>query len=129
MRRSIAVILLIAICSLASTPLIASTSDPYKNLPACCRRLGKHHCMMVMQEQVSSTGVSVPAEKCPMFPKGILPGTVRAIWIAPLVRRPLFVQALSYPAVLAQTEAHYRISYNRARLKRGPPAYSTPAHI
>ena len=34
---------------------------------------------------------------------------------------------LSHPVIAAQTEAHYRVAYDRSRLKRGPPVPTSPS--
>jgi hypothetical protein len=65
---------------------------------------------------------SAPIEKCPMLPKAILPGTA-ARHLCTLPSSGTFYAALrSHPACNPQTEARYRISFHRARQKRGPPA-------
>jgi hypothetical protein len=37
----------------------------------------------------------------------------------------MFSNIVCHPASRAQTEANYRISYNRAAQKRGPPSFSS----
>jgi hypothetical protein len=104
------------------SPAIFASDD--SNLPACCRRGGKHHCAMNVADQgSSSSGPSLQADgqKCPNFPKS---------GAAPAYSKIAFLQTfqtvsglvLSHPAGQTQTEARYRISFSRSRQKRGPPA-------
>jgi hypothetical protein len=126
MQRFGAILLLLVFGSFLSAPLLAATSDPYSNLPACCKRSGKHHCMMrmTMERNLETTQVAAPADKCPFFPHSIL--------IPSLLNHPFVVQRFglfyaavqSHPAYHAQTEAQRRISFDRAKQKRGPPAES-----
>jgi hypothetical protein len=122
MRRALTSICL----TLLSFPLIAPLppADTDSELPACCRRNGKHHCsMMAMADQKSPPGPAVRAiqPKCPYYPaanavpsepNAALPGNFPAI-------SALF---FSRSAGRARTEAGYRISFSRSRQKRGPPA-------
>lgn len=125
MRRLTTILMAFALLASWSAPLLATiSSSSVRNLPACCRKGGKHHCVAMMaMRSFAGTVISAPIEKCPFFPKaGVLPGTMR---IGPF-RLPsgilFYHQASSCAAVVAQTEARYRISCDRSRLKRGPPA-------
>ncbi len=62
------------------------------------------------------------APKCPFFPVG---GSMLLSGSAPMLpeARNCFGTLSSYPAVQAQAEALFRISFTRARQKRGPPAF------
>jgi hypothetical protein len=101
--------------------------SPSGNLPECCRRAGKHHCAMMMatdddQEDSPSASAfkSVP-EKCPFYPKaGALPSAAKTVVTQPA--QELVAALLSYPAVIAQAESRYRVSFSRSRQKRGPPS-------
>src|SRR6185312_8905801 len=79
MRRMAAILLLLSFGLFLSSPLLAAASNPYANLPACCRKGGKHHCLtsMMMEREMDQSGthVSAPPEKCPFFPKAMLPIT------------------------------------------------------
>jgi len=95
------------------------------NLPACCRREGKHHCGMAAQDMadVPSSGPAVDAlrAKCPFFPSGgaVVPDSGPAL---PAGSQTAGVSIVSQAAVPAQAEAGYRISFGRANHKRGPPS-------
>jgi hypothetical protein len=107
-----------------NTALPALFADPEWNLPACCRRDGKHHCAMmdmagIAQDDGGAYWKSTP-RKCSQFPKtgaslcAGKTGPRRAFDIGPIVS--------SHPTVAAQTEVLYRISHSRCREKRGPPS-------
>jgi hypothetical protein len=94
----------------------ALLADEDSNLPACCRRLGEHRCAIA-----ASQGASFIQERCPRFPSGsasLAASATAAITPA----QGVFATIVSRPAAHAQTETHYRASFNRAWQKRGPPA-------
>jgi hypothetical protein len=94
----------------------ALLADEDSNLPACCRRLGEHHCVMA-----ASGGASFIQERCPHFPSGSASLAASGMAVA-RSSQAVFAAVLSHPAAHAQTEARYRISFSRAWQKRGPPA-------
>jgi hypothetical protein len=126
MRRFAAMLLLVTLCSFLSAPLLALSSNRQNDLPACCRNDGKHHCMASMgidsESALAPARISAPFEKCPLFPKAILPGpATRQLYTLP--SSGTFYAALrSHPACTMQVEALYRVSFDRARQKRGPPS-------
>jgi hypothetical protein len=126
MRRSAAILLLVTFCSLLSAPLLALSSNSRNHLAACCIRDGKHHCMtdMAMDGESNSVAVNIsaPIEKCPFFPKAIVPATATKHLGALPSSGTFFAALRSHPACTVQTEARYRVSFHRARQKRGPPA-------
>ena len=86
------------------------------NLPACCRRLGKHGCGMPSP----ASGAAFQAALCPLYPhSGAIPAQAKASGVAAPVS--LFSLVASHPTAFPQTQARYRISYSRAGQKRGPP--------
>jgi hypothetical protein len=98
-------------------------ADAESNLPACCRRDGKHHCGMADMEQTPSPGPAVDAlhAKCPLFPSGraVLPHSGAALLAA---SQPAGVWIVSQITAQAYVDAGYRISSNRSHPKRGPPS-------
>ena len=126
MRRWIAVVMLVLLGGMYAEPLVAAaTNDSEANLPACCRRHGKHHCtMMTSLMEANASGraqVGVTPERCGMYPRGTAAvGT--AVYGAPGVSAAVYAEVVSHPAVQAQTEARYRLALDRARQKRGPPS-------
>jgi hypothetical protein len=124
MRRILAISLLGLFLLPTISPLLALTSsDPDANLPACCRRNGKHHCMMSMemlQAMLSGTQVKAVPMKCPLFPKAL--NTAQHNELSANAAALIFAELVSHPAIHAQTEARERVSLFCARQKRGPPA-------
>ena len=122
MRRTIAVFMLLIFGLFLGAPLLAS-SNPQNDLPACCRRNGSHHCVTRMMEgDPGSRQVSAPAEKCPFFPHIGQLTQVRNLAIAPSPAGTFYAALESHPACHTQSEAQRRISFDRSRQKRGPPA-------
>jgi hypothetical protein len=57
-RRAIAFSLMVLFSLTLIAPLFAPDADA--NLPACCRRNGKHHCMMRMMERTAGNQEASP---------------------------------------------------------------------
>jgi hypothetical protein len=119
MRRSIAISLLMLFSWTLIAPLIAQ--EPEANLPACCRRNGKHHCMMRMMKQRSGIqkGFSTVSQKCPYCPVGVC--AAYSPTYKPEAAAAYYAEAVFYPAPAQRTSAHYRSSFLRSHPKRGPP--------
>lgn len=126
MRRFTSILLLALLGGFYAIPLLHATlSDSESDLPMCCRRNGKHHCMM-MDEYLRTRSSGSPAftapPHCPFYPQQ------RGLFWSPLTGAVLpssalyFAELQNHPACHAQTEARLRISFDRARLKRGPPS-------
>jgi hypothetical protein len=107
--RRFPAILLIAIFGFSAIGP-AMVVDHSANLPACCRRDGKHHCASI---ETSDAGPGVAGPRCAEFPKaGAFPlhfGTA-----LPGSSRLIFGALLRHPAVAAQAAAGYRISFSRS---------------
>jgi hypothetical protein len=122
-RRLLAISLLLLFALPAISPLLALTTSSDANLPACCRRNGKHHCMMSMemaQAALNGTQLSAPPMKCPLYPKAI--NTARHDDLSFHTTALIFAGAIAHPAIHRQTEARARVAFDCARQKRGPPA-------
>jgi hypothetical protein len=121
-RRSWAILLLAVFSFSLIAPAVFAGADT--KLPACCARGGKHHCnpMSTADTHGSPSGTVFQAarQQCVYYPKG---GAVPVHSYAALREssQAFFASIQSHPAVHAQTEARYRISFNRSRQKRGPP--------
>lgn len=125
MRQWTAASVLLVVLSLWGTPVVSAFTSrlPEDNLPVCCRRGGKHHCMMQRMMEPGSGPVFVaPPQHCPLYPKSVVPGPPRLNLFVPAPCAMFFAAVQSHPAFAAQTEARYRIAFDRSRLKRGPPA-------
>ena len=124
LRRLIAISLLAMLGLQFVPPLLALTTRSETNLPACCRRNGRHHCMMGMAERGQHTSrdpqFTAPPEKCPHGPAAVVVTHGNAF--APPLAQAIFAGVIAHPAITAQTKSKLRISLNRARQKRGPPA-------
>jgi hypothetical protein len=119
--RATAILLLVVFWAGVALPLFSASSDT--SVPECCRRTGKHHCMMTdTMPMTDGIGLRAVPRKCPLCPTGstvarhpyefaTLPGS-----------RQIGAWLFSQPQAKAQTEARYRIAYSRARQKRGPPS-------
>lgn len=127
LRKLIAIALLAVFGLPLASSLFALTPRSQSNLPACCRRDGKHHCMMSMAERNRIFGTkpefSAPLEKCPYCPAAILSNHRSADFVPPS-RHMIYAGLVSHPAVVVQAECQQRISRDRAHGKRGPPASS-----
>ncbi|MGC2163529.1 MAG: hypothetical protein WA634_16590 [Silvibacterium sp.] len=118
MRRLLAISLLMLFTAPFVMPLFG-TSTAESTVPACCRRNGKHHCMMNMAWSQDRTFRTV-GEKCPY---SIAPPAILVLpSFKPSAAASVFAGITRHPAVVPQTEAQFRVSFDRSRQKRGPPA-------
>jgi hypothetical protein len=120
MRRLLASALVLAFFSPLIAPVFTASINE-ADLPACCRRNGKHHCMMYrMAMGLAPWPYRTVQDKCPYSPFA----HVAILLFHGYVRRERPAVA-AHSAVLAaricQAEAGYRISFFRSRQKRGPP--------
>ncbi len=124
MRKLLAITLLAMLGLPLVQPLFALTAKSAANLPACCRRNGKHHCMGDMAERNHANShdpqFQAPAEKCPYCPASV--ALIHDNTFVAPTAQAIFAALIAHPAVVAQTESKLRISRNRSRQKRGPPA-------
>ena len=118
MRRGVAILLALVFSWMLALPAFMSAES---KVPACCRKNGKHHCMMMAMDTLADSAGSLAVRaKCPAFPKF---GTVsHSAVFAVLPGQAVFAGLVSHPAVSAQTAAGFRIFYHRSKQKRGPPA-------
>jgi hypothetical protein len=119
MRRAIALALVMLFSCLLIAPLLVPDDDA--NLPACCRRQGKHHCLMREADQALNRrlGFTSISEKCPCQPR--VACVVPSERLKPGAGAGLFAEVVRHPKWAAQTEAHFRISSACGHPKRGPP--------
>jgi hypothetical protein len=116
MRRAIALALMLIFSSLLMAPLFAT--DPDANLPACCRRHGKHHCIM-SEQQDGRPGLAAVRAKCPFFPASTC--TARSTQCQPVAAQRFQPGALGATMVAPGAQAGFRVSTPRSHPKRGPP--------
>lgn len=120
MLRAVA-ILLINIISLGWLAPAMPASGASASVPVCCREHGKHQCAMKMAHHDVNHSIGAIYEKCPYSSRISTAASNSQTFT--LHRGEVFFGAiLSHPAIHAQTEARYRISFSRSRQKRGPPS-------
>lgn len=101
----------------AITPAFAAGAESH--VPLCCLRDGKHRCAQPAPS--SDSGSALQSARCPVYPGArALPAQAKASGAA--WSDAGFAAVASQPASQPRTETFYRISYNRAGQKRGPPA-------
>ncbi|MEG9431295.1 hypothetical protein [Terriglobus sp. ADX1] len=125
--RKLISILLLAVFGLPFvSPLFAATAKSESDLPACCRRNGKHHCTMSMvaRSHVASnkSEFRAPLEKCPFYPASLKASQHSDFGLT--VSSAVFGEVISHPAVHTQTKSKWRVAHERSRHKRGPPSTS-----
>lgn len=120
MRRVLAATL-VAVFTLPLVSPVFTARIEVANLPPCCRRNGKHHCMMYRMAMgwIPPRYRTVSA-KCPWSPfAGLSILLFHGYFSYP---RPAAAARSAMPAQpVRQADAGYRISFLRARQKRGPP--------
>jgi hypothetical protein len=120
MRRVPAILLVLLFSfSLIGPALFVDES----NLPACCRREGKHHCGMTDMAETPRSGMAADAlrVKCPFFPSGgaVVPESGPALLAA---SQTPSVAIASQIADRPRAAGGYRISLDCSHRKRGPPS-------
>jgi hypothetical protein len=124
LRRFLSILLLAVFGLPFVSPLLAMTAKSESNLPACCRRNGKHHCLMVTGERAQLANrdpqFQAPLDKCPYCPTAV--AMIHSDTFVPPPAQAIFAGLIAHPAVVAQAESNLRISRCRSHQKRGPPA-------
>ena len=122
MRRAAATVLFAVLAVPILLPLYAfRNSDPDSQLPACCRRDGKHHCGMAAAEQTSDSSPALRASspRCPFWLSRV---TVSRNPKFQLAASSLFYGDLArHPAFSPQAYIHLVVSEKNTHHKRGPP--------
>jgi hypothetical protein len=120
MWRSVAIVLTLVFSSLLMLPAFVTSAE--SNLAPCCRKGGKHHCLM-QPESPSASGASFAAnsEKCRYFPHSTAAAHVETF--TPALNQGVFAGILLHATNCLQAEAGYRASYFRSKQKRGPPFF------
>ena len=125
MRKLVSILLLAVFGLPFALPMLAMGQNGEAGLPACCRRNGKHHCMMSMNGSgelvvIHDSQFKAPAEKCPYCPSSVAPAQPNPL-AAPQAAAAIYGSLVSHPTGFAQIEAKRRISRDRSNGKRGPP--------
>ena len=119
MRRWLAIPMLLVVL-LPFLSVFWGTADAGASLPACCRRSGTHHCTMMGEPSSDDHGLGAVREKCPYSPAAL--AVVVLPSFAPTTAAAIYAGVVQHASVSPQTDARRRISYDRARQKRGPPS-------
>jgi hypothetical protein len=120
LQRVVAILVLLVIAG-QWLPLVMQSVE--RELPACCRAKGSHHCAMSARVPGEGPAFSAVSSKCPFYPAQA--ETARAHIVLGTAPSQVYLSELaSLPAVIAQAEAQLRVSYDRSRQKRGPPSLS-----
>ena len=103
-------------------PLFAPVLVQAQQTPllACCRRGGAHHCMTMADAPSAQPVVRMT---CPAFPHAGSAVTAGAWAFSPA--SPSVHRLGAQPGTVGQVEAGFRISFGRARQKRGPPTQNS----
>ena len=112
-------ILLTAVFSLPLiTPLLSASADP--QLPACCRKDGKHACAMRKAAPASGPAVSAVKPACPLYPVGNPSFAQSDALAAPPLQAATAVLRGS-GQLLARAEHRAPTTLGHALPDRGPP--------
>jgi len=119
MRRWIAISLLLLLGWTLAAPMLAADAD--SNLPACCRRHGKHHCMMsrMGQHSGSKRGFTSASERCPCCPASACP--VHSPIYAPNTSDQFYGDVVFQTVPVPRSATPCRSAFFRGYPKRGPP--------
>jgi hypothetical protein len=126
MRRLLSILLFWATLFPMVAPALTTGAMGQSTLPACCRRDGKHHCMMspearalLLGESTGAMRVGTPPEQCPYRQHSLVVAHLKT-FTSPAATQAAFL--LHEPSAIAQAECLRRISFDRSRQKRGPPS-------
>ncbi len=126
LRRLLSILLFGATLLPMIAPMLSTGAMAESTLPACCRRDGKHHCMMSAAARASMLGetndgavrVGTPPEQCPYRQHALVAAHLQVFTPAATATHSAFL--LHAPSAAAQAECLRRISFDRSRQKRGP---------
>jgi hypothetical protein len=115
-------LLLLFMVPLVSPLLSASTVDT--NIPICCRRNGKHHCIMAAEFRSSSNNATGTTtlnlhERCPYNLTSLI--AISLSFIPDSIPPAIFAGNVSNSEPLNQTKTRHCLSLDRSHQKRGPP--------
>lgn len=124
MRRFFSILLLLLLMVPLVSPLLAaSTADA--NVPICCRRNGKHHCIMTAAVRSSSNSITRNEnislrESCPYTLTTFI--AINLSFVPYSVQSAIFASNVSNPTPLRKTEVKHCLSIDGSHQKRGPPS-------
>jgi hypothetical protein len=118
MRCCIAILLAVVFGWMLMLPAFGGSAE--SNLPACCRKNGKHHCAMLDRLAAADASFAAVKGRCPSFPRATAAGHTKTFKASN--GQAIFAGIVGHPTVSPQTEAGYRVSHFRSKQKRGPPS-------
>jgi hypothetical protein len=118
-RRLLAVLLIALFGLLAVSPALAS--DPESNLPACCRRAGKHHCMTVATSGSSSGPAIQSGGTCPYFPGSLATASNLDAFVV-VASQAVSAPPARHAALRLTAQTSGLLSRHPSNQKRGPPS-------
>jgi len=116
MKHYVAALLLAVFVFWLSAPALLA-QDTERNVAPCCRKDGKHHCSTNRHTSGPIYSVKICSEG---LPSGIAQPSAKVISVVPAGGFDSIV--IQEPAVQAQLENRYHISFPRSSQKRGPPS-------
>jgi hypothetical protein len=126
-RRLLSILLFWATLFPMVAPALTTGAMGQSTLPACCRRGGKHHCVMspevralLLGESNGAIRLGTPPEKCPYRQHSLVAVHLQVFTPGAAATPAAFL--LHEPSAVAQAECLRRISFDRSRQKRGPPS-------
>ena len=121
MRRVLTSLLLFLISAQMVLPFVAGGAA--SDLPACCRRDGKHHCATgFFRESVGTNGPAAQAQpdRCPLFPTGVVGVSGIRFAVIPVIRHGALLAVFSELPSADRAGSVLTPSFDFA-LQRGPP--------
>ena len=120
-KRTLASLLLLLIGFPLIGPALFAGNDAEANLPACCRRDGKHHCSMMDAAERQESGPALTANRCPQFPKSSLASESSKTFNADVSTVTVELAPAGCESLL-QFSQFVKNPYNPSVPKRGPPS-------
>jgi hypothetical protein len=119
LKRRLLAALLLALFGFSFVSPLVLASDSDSKLPACCRRLGKHHCAVL--ETSSSSGPVFRATPCSVFPGAqIVPARIGAA--INQFRASVLPLNFSPQAIMRHDNGACSAPFSGSHQKRGPPS-------
>ncbi|MBS1831426.1 MAG: hypothetical protein JST65_01865 [Acidobacteria bacterium] len=123
-----ALLLLLLNSLLLTVPVAIAANTKAPEIPACCRRDGKHKCGMAKASAAIAAiaengGLAMVSGQCPCCPKGSVQASlsITGVAVSPGLAVRFAMPVFAQETGLAQTDARRRMAEHRAWQKRGPP--------
>ncbi len=126
-RRVLSITLILLFGLPLVAPLFALGAMRESRLPACCRRAGKHQCVMGMAQQAAvsehSPEAAAPPAQCPYFPKAVAVNAQPSFAMARSMNHfsPWPTRRIAEP----QTQSQLDVLHDLSHWQRGPPPPNT----